>query len=32
MHDEKDSPELSQYTIQKFNKECGMNLKELTFY
>jgi uncharacterized protein YecE (DUF72 family) len=32
MHDEKDSPELSQYTIQKLNKECGLKLKELVFY
>jgi uncharacterized protein YecE (DUF72 family) len=32
MHDEKDSPELSDYVIKKLNKECGLNLKTPHFY
>ncbi len=32
MHDEKDSPELSAYSIDKFNKECGLDLKKPVFY
>ena len=32
MHDEKDSPELSAYSIDKINKECGLDLKKPVFY
>jgi uncharacterized protein YecE (DUF72 family) len=32
MHDEKDSPELTDYVIKKLNKECGLNLKQPHFY
>jgi len=32
MHDEKDSPELTAYTIQQLNKHCKLNLIEPVFY
>jgi uncharacterized protein YecE (DUF72 family) len=32
MHDEKDSPELTDYVIKKLNKECGLKLKPPHFY
>jgi uncharacterized protein YecE (DUF72 family) len=32
MHDEKDSPELTDYVIRKLNKECKLNLKPPKFY
>jgi len=31
MHDEKDSPELTAYTIQQLNKHCKFNLQEPQF-
>jgi uncharacterized protein YecE (DUF72 family) len=32
MHDEKDSPELTAYTIKELNKHCKLNLKAPEFY